>query len=80
MEKRLVQDKQVVIIDGGKLVICLDMNITLEVVEAVAKLKQDLQPEKMRVVFRDLGFPDDVVKTNAAQILRQHGVQDVRSL
>ncbi|WP_291320648.1 hypothetical protein [Desulfonatronospira sp.] len=80
MEKCLVQEKQVVIFDSGKFVVCLDMHITLEVVEAVAKLKQDLQPEKMRVVFRDLGFPDDVVKTNAVQILRQHGVQDVRSL
>ena len=80
MEKRLIQDKQVFIIDGGKLVVCLDMDITLELVEAVAELKQELQPESMRVVFRDLGFPDDVVKTNAVQILRQHGVQDVRSL
>jgi adenine-specific DNA-methyltransferase len=34
----------------------------------------------MRVVFRDRGFQDDVVKTNAVQILRQNGIEDFRSL
>lgn len=34
----------------------------------------------MRVVFKDAGFKDDVVKTNAAQILKQAGIDDVKSL
>ncbi len=34
----------------------------------------------MRVVFKDLGFAGDVAKTNASQILRQAGVDDVKSL
>jgi adenine-specific DNA-methyltransferase len=34
----------------------------------------------MRVVFKDSGFKDDVVKTNAIQILKQYGIDDVKSL
>jgi adenine-specific DNA-methyltransferase len=34
----------------------------------------------MRVVFRDNGFKDAEVKTNAIQILKQYGVGDVKSL
>jgi adenine-specific DNA-methyltransferase len=34
----------------------------------------------MRVVFRDSGFKDDVVKTNTVQILKRAGIEDVKSL
>jgi adenine-specific DNA-methyltransferase len=34
----------------------------------------------VRVVFKDSGFKDDMVKTNAVQILRQAGMDDVKSL
>jgi adenine-specific DNA-methyltransferase len=64
----------------GALMICLSDDITLDVVEGVAKLKDELNPEIMRVVFKDAGFADDVVKTNAVQILKQAGIEDVRSL
>jgi hypothetical protein len=59
---------------------CLSNAISLEVVEGIAKLKDELNPEIMRVVFKDSGFKDDVVKTNAVQILKQAGIIDVRSL
>ena len=66
----------------GALVVCLDKAITLDTVEGIAKLKDELQPEDgmMRVVFRDSGFADDVVKVNAVQILKQAGIEDVRSV
>lgn len=64
----------------GALIICLSDAISLEVVEGIAKLKDELNPEIMRVVFKDSGFKDDVVKTNAVQILKQAGIVDVRSL
>lgn len=64
----------------GALMICLSDDITLDVVEGIAKLKDELKPEIMRVVFKDAGFADDVVKTNAVQILKQVGIEDVRSL
>ena len=64
----------------GALIICLADAISLDVVEGMAKLKEELNPEIMRVVFKDSGFKDDVVKTNAVQILKQAGIVDVRSL
>ncbi len=64
----------------GALIVCLSDSITLEVIEGIAKLKDELNPEIMRVVFKDSGFKDDVVKTNAVQILKQAGIIDVRSL
>lgn len=64
----------------GALIICLSDDISLEVVEGIAKLKEKLNPEIMRVVFKDSGFANDVVKTNAVQILKQAGIEDVRSL
>lgn len=64
----------------GALMICLSDDISLEVVEGIAKLKEELNPEIMRVVFKDSGFANDVVKTNAVQILKQVGIEDVRSL
>ncbi len=64
----------------GALIICLSDDISLEVVEGIAKLKDELNPEIMRVVFKDSGFKDDVIKTNAVQILKQAGIVDVRSL
>lgn len=67
-------------IGKGALMICLSDDISLEVVEGIAKLKDELAPEIMRVVFKDAGFADDVVKTNAVQILKQAGIEDVRSL
>ena len=64
----------------GALIVCLSDTITLEVVEGIAGLRDELKPEIMRVVFKDSGFKDDVVKTNAVQILKQTGIEDVRSL
>ena len=64
----------------GALIICLSDAISVEVVEGIAKLKDKLNPEIMRVVLNDSGFKDDVVKANAVQILRQAGIFDVRSL
>ncbi|MBF9016732.1 MULTISPECIES: site-specific DNA-methyltransferase [unclassified Oceanispirochaeta] len=72
--------KKVFDIGMGALIICLSDSITLDVVEGIAKLKDQLNPEIMRVVFKDSGFKDDVVKTNAVQILKQAGIEDVRSL
>ncbi|SDU55338.1 site-specific DNA-methyltransferase [Desulfobacula phenolica] len=80
IEERKIADKTIYVIGLGALVICLDSDITIDVVEGIGKLKQELEPEIMRVVFKDSGFKNDVVKTNAVQILRQHQIEDVKSL
>lgn len=80
VETRTIEDREVHVIGVGALVVCLAKDVTLEAVSGIAALKEELQPEVMRVVFRDSGFPDDVVKTNASQILRQAGIEDVKTL
>lgn len=59
---------------------CLTDQVSLKVVEGVVALKAELQPEVMRGVFKDAGFKNDVVKSNAVQILRQADIEDVKSL
>jgi adenine-specific DNA-methyltransferase len=80
IEEREIHGKVVFSIGLGALVICLDSDITIDVVEGIGKLKQELDPEIMRVVFKDSGFKDDVVKTNAIQILKRYNIEDVKSL
>ena len=80
IKEREIGGKTVYIIGSGALIICLAKEIGLDVVESIASLKEELKPEVMRVVFKDAGFADDVVKTNAVQILRQAGIEDVKSL
>ena len=80
LTERTIAGQKVFDIGMGALIICLADAISLEVVEGIAKLKDELNPEIMRVVFKDSGFKDDVVKTNAVQILKQAGIVDVRSL
>lgn len=79
-EERSINGKTVYAIGLGALVVCLADDISLDVVEGIGKLKAELQPEVMRVVFKDNGFKDDVVKTNAIQNLKKYGIDDVKSL
>jgi adenine-specific DNA-methyltransferase len=80
IEERMIAGKSAYIIGAGALIVCLAKKISLVVVEGIAALREELKPELMRVVFKDSGFADDVVKTNAVQILRQAGIEDVKSL
>lgn len=80
IEERKICKKTVYSIGLGALIVCLDKDISLDVVEGIAKLKEELNPEITRVVFSDTGFKDDVVKTNTIQILKQHGIEDVKSI
>lgn len=80
VEQATVNGKQVYVVGAGALIVCLDDNITAEVVDGIAKLKQELDPETTQVVFKDAGFADSVVKTNAIQILKQAGIDDVKSI
>jgi len=80
IEEKIIDDKKVFIIGFGALVVCLDNNITTGIVEAIAKLKDEYETETMRVVFKDSSFKDAVVKTNAIQILKQYGIDEVVSV
>ncbi len=80
IKEREIAGSRVYIGGAGALVLCPSGNITLKAVEGMAAIKEEFEPEIMRVVLRDSGFKDDVVKTNAIQILKQHGIEDVRSI
>ncbi len=80
IEERQIAGKTIFIIGAGALIVCLGQDISLDVVEGIAALKEELQPDVMRVVLKDAGFKDDVVKTNTVQILRQAGIEDIKSL
>ncbi|MFQ2738402.1 site-specific DNA-methyltransferase [Aeromonas caviae] len=80
VEQAIINGKQVFVVGAGALLVCLDDEITTEVVEGIAELKQELDPETTQVVFKDAGFADSVVKTNAIQILKQAGIDDVKSI
>ncbi len=60
--------------------VCLDNAITLDVVEGIGSLKKELKPEIMRVVFRDASFSNDAARKDAVQMLKQYGVDDIKSI
>jgi adenine-specific DNA-methyltransferase len=80
VETEAVNGKQVFVVGAGALIVCLGDEITTEVVEGIAKLKEKLDSETTQVVFKDAGFADSNVKTNAIQILKQFGIDDVKSI
>ena len=80
VEHKTVNGKQIFVVGAGALIVCLDDEITGEVVEGIAKLKAELDPETTQVVFKDASFADSNVKTNAIQILKQAGIDDVKSI
>ena len=81
IETRDVAGKLAYVVGYGALVVCLDDEITLDSVESIAKLKEEYgSDDLMRVIFKDSSFESSEVKTNAIQILKQHGIDDVKSV
>lgn len=80
VEERVIDGKKVFSIGFGALIICLDDNITLDIVNGIVELKEELEPEICRVVFKDNGFATDSVKTNSIQILKRNNIKEVMSI
>ncbi|WP_219649771.1 hypothetical protein [Clostridium sporogenes] len=76
IEVREISGKKVFSIGFGALVICLDNEITLDVVNGIVDLKNELDPETTRIVFKDNGFKTDSVKTNAIEILKRNNINE----
>lgn len=64
----------------GALIVCLDSDITLELVNEIVKYKNELNPKICRVVFRDNGFKTDSVKTNAIETLHRNNIKEIMSI
>lgn len=80
VEERVINGKKVFSIGFGALIICLDDNINLDVINGIVELKEELEPEICRVVFKDNGFTNDSIKTNAIQILKRNNIKEVMSI
>ncbi len=93
VEKKIILEKTVYNIGHGALVVCLDDNITIKVVEAIAEfIKEQVvydeekspmplgEKRHARVVFKDKSFADTNVKTNAIQVLKQFDIDEVVSI
>lgn len=75
-----IAGKTVYEVGAGALIVCLDDGVTEAVAEVIGKLKEELEPEVMRVVFKDSSFASDAAKVNAVQVLKQYGIDDVKSI
>ncbi|WP_281419337.1 DNA methyltransferase [Clostridium psychrophilum] len=80
LEIRNIVGKKVFSVGFGALFICIDNEITLELVQGIVKFKDELNPEVTRVVFKDNGFQNDSVKANAIHILRRNKIQEIMSI
>lgn len=72
--------KKIFSIGFGALIVCLDSEITLELVNEIVKYKNELNPKICRVVFRDNGFKTDSVKTNAIETLHRNNIKEIMSI
>ncbi len=76
IEEYQIQDKKLYSIGFGALIICLDDNLTSDLASEIIKLKDELSPEVMRVVFKDNGFASDSDKTNIKETLKTNGIEE----
>ena len=75
VEKKTLAGKTVYSVAGGVLMICLERELTLELIRAIA----DAKPE--RVVLLDAGFAkNDQLKANAVQTFRTKGVTSFKTV
>lgn len=74
IEEIKMNDKTLYSIGNHFLVVCLFNTITKQDIEAIIKLKPK------NVIFNDAGFENDNVKINAELTLKNHGVEDIKSL
>ena len=85
VQTRIFVEKRVVAVDGGALIACMSEEIgeddSERVALGIAEWLETLEnTDDVTAVFRDDAFINDVAKVNLAEILRQYGVKDVRSI
>ncbi|MDL2271226.1 site-specific DNA-methyltransferase, partial [Methanobrevibacter sp. OttesenSCG-928-I08] len=70
------ENKKIYSIGFGTLLICLNNNITQEIANDILKIKNELKPAQMRVVFKDNGFKSDSDKTNIKETLKTNNIDE----
>lgn len=78
IEEIQFKGKKIYNVAFGSVLLCLEDEIDLDIVNEMIKLK----PEdfETKVIFKESGFLNDSVKTNAIQTLKKNGINDVRSV
>ncbi len=76
VEEKVVAGKKVYVVALGALMMCLENDITPDVVRGMAELHKQLAPETWKVVFRDNGFASDSDKVNVHEILKSAGLEE----
>ena len=66
IEEKSILGKKVYCINGDKLIICLENNLTNEVIVEIAKSKPEF------AIFKDGCFDSDAISINAEQIFATH--------
>lgn len=80
IDKIQIGEKCIYSVGYGALIVCLEDNITASDVEEIGKVKTEISPSTVRVIFKDSSFVDDAAKVNAIQILKQYDIEDVKSI
>ncbi len=85
IEEKTIAGKIVYSVGAGVQFVCLAPEIVASEIEplahGIAEWHKELTPAgACQVVFRDSAFADDVAKTNITAILKQRGLENVRSL
>lgn len=79
IEERIIEKVKVFSIGQGSLMVCLGDEITAKVAEGIGSWKDESNPDKCAVIFKDTGFTD-VEKTNSIQTLKRFGIKKIRSI
>lgn len=80
IDEKTIAGQKVFSVGQGTLFICLSNAISPAVSEGIGTWKQELNPTICRVIFKDTGFQSDKDKTNAMQILKRFGIEEVNSI
>lgn len=75
-----IAGQQVYVVGSGALILAVGPELCEAVAQGIVTLKAQLQPDVIRVVLKESSFADDVAKTNVMQILKQAGIDDVKSI
>lgn len=76
IEEHRIGNQTIYSVGLGALMVCLGSGITTQVAEEMVRLKERLQPETWKVVFKDSGFADDMAKTNTRETLKMAGLAE----
>jgi len=80
IEEKLIAGKKVFSVGQGTLFICLSDGITPVISEGIGAWRQELNSVRCTVIFKDTGFQSDKDKTNAMQILKRFGIEEINSI